>query len=263
MQDKKQLWINALIAFLCALLITSASFAWVSQNRKTDSEQHRMKIEPMGVTISSFEAYKYNIETDEIDKVTEGDLDLAAYDSIFTERNINTPLLLVVRLRDIQKASNVTLNITAKCVENRAHDFATNNPVSSDDYTSNLISMKAATSTMVGQTIAADANAAAREAFFRNVCTYFSNSANSYDEGQFLTISNNTGTKVDSFDLSLSGITPEVADTTRTCTVYLLIDYDIDLVEAQNIVNFGDVNLINGSKVEFANDISSIIFSYA
>ena len=265
MKLRRQLFIEAALAILSLLFMSTVALAWVAQNRDAGSAGQTVKIEPMGVTINSYEAYQYFNETNEVKKITEGvDLSMTPYDSIFDERNVNTPLLLVVRLRDIQKASDVTLNVTVKSGP-ELNEFAIGkNPIETDDFTSNLVHFKAATADTIGVYIDENEDDSAEyEKFFRSVCKAFDSVKN---EKQFLTIGKGddgnvvSAYKRNEITLTVSGVTPEEG---HKVDLYLLIDYDIDLVEAQKIMDFGSIDLIKGNQVSFDNDIESIIFSYS
>lgn len=261
MRNKIKVIENFIILLLCIVAVGSLTYAWVMLNKNLDANNEQIQLELRGVTIESYSVYQYNEELNQVDLIdtTDGHFKMTAYDSIFDERNDNTPLLFAFKIRDINPTQN-SFNITLNCVP--GHDYIASQTGSDDDnYTSNLVYMKATTSDAIGIEPLSDLqneDATTRKNFFNNIKDWFKNTDNSssYSKNQFLSPIS-PYTKQDSIYLNIA--VPE--DNDGTVTVYMILDYDSDLVELQNITYFGQIDITSQdrNKVEFKNDITTII----
>ncbi len=253
---------GALTAVLCALLLVSLSFAWLALNRAADAEGIQMQMDAQSMSITNYDVYKYNSETNEVDNITSDDTiyELEPYDSIFTERNVNTPLLLRVKLSGFPTES-AAINFTVSCIDGHMN--------MSDDYTSNIVYVKYATESTINAYAAAQGENALTETSSNDELYY---TATEYfrtvnEKRQFASAELSgydyeyTGQKELSLDCSLALSAAEKSG--QSAVVYLIIDYAPDLIEAQHITHFSDIQLQLGSAVRFANDIKLISFSYS
>jgi hypothetical protein len=98
--------------------LVSLSFAWLALNRAADAEGIQMQMDAQSMSITNYDVYKYNSETNEVDNITSDDTiyELEPYDSIFTERNVNTPLLLRVK-RSGFPTESAAINFTVSCID--------------------------------------------------------------------------------------------------------------------------------------------------
>ncbi len=254
---------GALTAVLCALLLVSLSFAWLALNRAADAEGIQMQMDAQSMSITNYDVYKYNSETNEVDNITSDDTiyELEPYDSIFTERNVNTPLLLRVKLSGFPTES-AAINFTVSCIDGHTN--------MGDDYTSNIVYVKYATESTINAYAAAqgenelNGETSSNDEIYYTATEYFRtvNEKSQFAQAEF---SGNkyvyTGEKALSLDCSLALSAAEKSG--QSAVVYLIIDYEPDLVEAQDITDFSDIQLQLGSAVRFANDIKLISFSYS
>ena len=252
-----------LLPLLLLGLIAGVSYAWLSQNTELFSDNHEIQLKSYGVAITSYLAYQYNSDANRIDcaQTDDGKFTMTPFDSIFTERNENTPLIIVLNLRGISSEQD-KLTITAKCEE--GHDvLALAQQDATDNFTSNIIGLKACFSGKCGIDPLSDEdneNAEKRRAFYSSVLAWARNDANAGNcpSAGFVTVGGNTPAKTTeaAMELNLDGHS-------ESETAYLIIDYDKSLIELQNIVSFGEIDISQraAAEVDFANDIISIDIS--
>jgi len=257
---RTRLVVSLLQACLCVAFLSAATYAWVSRNDNTASDGMQMEMDAQSMSISNYDVYKYNSETNEVDNITSDDTvyELEAYDSIFTERNVNTPLLLVVKLKGFSTNASY-IDFSINCVE--THTDMT------EDYTSNIICVKYATESAINA-YASSAGLAPVGAGSSNGDLYYT--ATAYfktvaQQQQFAQAVQNghtydyTGTKAVQLDCSVALTAQEKA--AQEAVLCFIIDYEPDLVEAQHINNFSNIQLQLGSAINFRNDIKLISFS--
>ncbi|MBP5166890.1 MAG: hypothetical protein ILP09_06490 [Oscillospiraceae bacterium] len=257
---------GVLAAVLCVLLLVSLSYAWLTLNRKADSEGIQMQMDAQSMSITNYRVYKYNSETNAVDDITSDETiyELEPYDSIFTERNVNTPLLLRVKLKGFP-AESTAIDFSISCIDGHTNMI--------DRFTSNIVYAKYATESMINAYAAANGETAVSTSYAGNDLDGLYHTATKYfgtvnEKNQFAHAApssgeynyNYAGEKTMSLDCSLSLTAAE--KTARETVVYLIIDYEPDLIEAQHITHFSDIQLQLGSAIKFANDIKLISFSY-
>ena len=261
---------------ILALMILGAcavigSYAWMTRNTALRAENHNMQILAPDVVVRDYKVYQYNAETNKVDNVTneEGDYEMTLYDSIFLERNVYTPLLFVVDLGNVTTGA-MTVNVYC----NTLHTDP------AEHWTSNIICVKAASGKTIndfavassGISVNYDANDEdARMHLFDSASHYFKTDNN---KGQFCSVTT-SGSGIDrkfiyapkktyvSFDLNMTAADLiDQPDGSKTAKVFLIVDYAPELVEAQNIEAFGDVDIQSrfNEPVPYENDITTIYF---
>ena len=274
MQQKsvtKKLIIDLAVALLIlAACVIVGTYAWMTRNTALKAENYNMQILAPDIVVRDYKVYQYNAETNKVDNVTneDGDYEMTQYDSIFLERNVYTPLLFVVDLGNVTPGA-ISVNVFCNTLhtEPALH------------FTSNVICVKAASGYTInsfaqsnnGGEVSYDDTEEARMHLFDSAAKYFKTDNT---KGQFCHVTKEgTGASANyifdtkktyiSFDLNLvaDDLVPQ-ADGTTTAQVYLIVDYAPDLVEAQRIEAFSDIDIqsVWNKPIKYENDITTISF---
>lgn len=264
---RKRIIASTIILIVVALLSISAiSYAWLTRNRELESQGQTMQIEAQGVLAETYSVYRYNNEENYIDEITTDTniYEMEPYDSIFTERNVNTPLLYEITLKNVPKASETNITVSLECSESswsKVEDDAgyTSNIVYSECASINTINAWATshgkTPLSLGWSTQGD-----KDSKFDTAVSYFRAEGT---ETTFVTGTAPSFTKRTTMDypITVSG------DENGKAVVYLIIDYDKDLVEAQGIFGFNSIDIsaqtidLFRSMIPFENDIIRISFN--
>lgn len=115
---KRQIYLLLIRIIACALVFVGTTYAWVSINDVLNIGGTRIQLkgEP-GVAVSDFYVYKRDGEgnTARIVSSTKNNvsIEMTEYDTIFTDRNVNTPI--VIRAKILGVADGSTPHVTITC----------------------------------------------------------------------------------------------------------------------------------------------------
>lgn len=268
--SKKLILDLVLTLILLIACIVGGTYAWMSRNASLKANNPNMQIFAPDVVVRDYTVYQYNSETNKVDDVTteSGIYQMTQYDSIFLERNVYTPLLFKIDLGEVTPGA---LSVNVYCDSTHR--------TGSDHYTSNVVCVKAATAGAIsnyavahgGTAISTITTEAERQNLFDAAANYFKTNNT---KGQFCTVAKvSSGGGIEyqftkqttitfNFNLSADDIVTGRNDE-KTTTIYLIVDYEPTLVEAQQIQHFSNIE-IQGAYTEpisYPNDITTIFFS--
>nr|AIF26506.1 hypothetical protein [uncultured bacterium fosmid pJB39A3] len=240
---KKNLIISIIAGLICVSLVLVGSYSWVANNKRLKSDNMEVQLDYSSIAIASFNVYKYDLETNTYIRIDDGEYSLAPYDSIFKERNVNTPLVFEVKIKGkLHSPLDISFNCSSK--------------VPKDHYTSNIVYVKGATGGTIG------VSSEDPETIFKTVTEFFASDA-SPEQKQFLTAEKKGnewvfGEKKQALDFEIALTEEEVEG--NELTVYFIVDYDDTLVQAQGIANFSDITILQNRALPYHNDITQIRF---
>jgi len=91
------------IVIILSVALTSVTYAWLTMNKKVDSDGLVFQIDDsQGIGVQSFDIYKRNGKTG-AQRVTGKNVDMTEYDTIFTDRNVDTPVIMRIVLGNFPK----------------------------------------------------------------------------------------------------------------------------------------------------------------
>ena len=255
MHEKTRLLSVILKALLCVVLLSVATYAWVSQNRETGSGSISVNIDAKGETITKYHVYSYNQEKRSGEDITQTAYRLNSYDSIFLENNDKMAMFFVLHLDEIKSPY---FEIVVSC----------SNPVWVGDpdtaHSSDILKVACATGDDVG---ASYYSTTGDNLIFNMLLSYF-NGSGSTGYRTFVDKSTRTtdGGHIVYTDKSASLIFPvdlgELPED-KSADVVLSFDYDEELIGAQRILNFGESAIISlGEAIAFDSDINTIEFVF-
>ena len=274
-----------LLMLVCFCLVITSSLAWLSRNRKTDTNDLGLGLETDD-TKATYVAYMYDLETEQgTDKTSNGEdlsignLILNRYDTIFKVKNKYTPAFAQIRIKgnESMPVEGGTVHITV--YRNTQIDIADN-----DAITSNIVRFSA----FLDESALSDpekfedpqAPGSGRddpvalyehinnETRFAALEDYKENS--SWSKSFVTIVENDDGTHThsvaDSITISVDYTLDDWIfhdDGTQTLVVYLYITYDAELIKCyRNNHTGGDLSL-NDPGVVFYNDFELIKISYS
>jgi len=240
--------------FTITLLIVCSgfTFSWMSQSTAGDVDQIDGTIESVkDLYISEYKVYRYSDDEkagilDESTNIT-----LSAYDTVFTDRNENNPLIIKIIMEGVTITNGASFSITIDSTESLYVDDTVASPVINAAL-SNIIKINCAMiSSLDTET---DANT-----IYTTSKNFFADTTNTYQSGQFVTINNSTLSKTTSITLSFSGYTAS-----NNIVLYLELNYDDDLVNQflQNTTGGTQITASAiGQEIDFASDLSTLVFN--
>lgn len=262
---RKRIIASTVILIVVALLsVSTLSYAWLTRNKELESQGQKMQIEAQGVITESYKVYRYNNDTNHIDDITTDTniYEMAAYDSIFTERNVNTPLLYEISLRNVPDVATM-ITVRLECSES-TYTRVTN----AGGFTSNIVYSECASLSTINvwansngysPVSAGYSDQADRDDKFDTIVSYF-NSVGT--ETKFVTSLSPSPVKSSVMEYNITA----TGDAQGKAVVYLIIDYDQELVSDQGIFEFGNIDISSQTidlfrqYVPFVNDIVKITF---
>ncbi len=253
---KMRTLINCIITIvICAVSLVSISYAWEANNRNVNANDYSMQLDAEDIIITEYAVYQYVAEQNAILNTynEEGVYVMNQYDSIFLERNVNTPLMFVAKLENARPG---TLDVVINC------DPSHTDP--SQDFSSNIVYLKAATKNAINSAVATPLSDSSTPTQIFETCVSYFQTDNV--KRQFVTASQNGsgdyvyGEKSTYVDLAIPLTAADITD--GIATVCVIIDYDETLIAAQNISHFSDMLDLQqlGGPVPFVNDITRITF---
>lgn len=107
LRKKIKLIVTMLIISVIALTFVAISFAWMSANRKVKSNGLQVVLDnSAGVTAGNVMILKREGADGAKDVSDRGSIILTEYDTVFTDKNVNTPLLVRIEVNNISPDSN-------------------------------------------------------------------------------------------------------------------------------------------------------------
>jgi len=112
---RRKIIINMLSSVVIIATLAGCSFAWVGMNKQFYSNGLEMQVKTKtGVIISNCQVYKRDGMSGAINVTEEEHLELTEYDTVFPDKNVDTPIILRVELSQIP-SSNPTLAFDLTC----------------------------------------------------------------------------------------------------------------------------------------------------
>lgn len=262
-----------LLLVLCLVAVTSGlTVAWMLHNRTVDSDMSRMQINAKGLKIDHYHVYQYDYESGKIKDIynDEDKYELTQYDSIFEERNSNTLLVFEVVLYNFFPGAE---NFIAYIDREPPDEEFTGENFNAEKYhvTSNLVYIKSGTAGGLDGVALSHTDPQTDEAIEQKFYAVRDALAEDENRNQFIEVATTNGDKYTLAStqdrmtlrcaLSESEKAAIAADGREArVTVYFVLDYDPELVEAQELTHFSDIGILDNLAVEYANDIRSILF---
>ncbi len=145
--EKKNMKIIAATSMVLFSLFAAFSgvVAWFTSVHNVNNEANGFVVahDDSAITVDSVYCVKYDgIYGATATRLTSdnNDLVMSEYDSIFTDRNINTPLFLRIAIADYQVTNNTTKSLTIIVPSNG--DYTTGNNTTVNNYLSNVVCVK-------------------------------------------------------------------------------------------------------------------------
>lgn len=283
MGSKKLTWLKVFaLAALCISMAVGGSFAWTMMNRIVSQTGMAFQIDGESMSISTYRAYRYNPETLEYENITDQapNYHLAPFDSIFRERNVNTPLLFAVTVSGYPEGTNqidISFYTNRPLMENPQGEEDPSTGKVVNRYTSAIVRMKAAAGSYIfaGDATDYESNPLLYPQLYSKATDYIFKGANSSNTAKFVNITKSGLKSTYVADSNGEYRTPTAVchvpidptikarndDDELYTVVYFLIDYDEELIETQDITNFNTFKLQLGAAIEFENDIPLITFT--
>lgn len=245
---------------LIAFASINGSLAWLADNKQVSAGGMSVNVASEDIEVSSVEYYKYNSFTGKgelLDITQSNALALNEYDSVFTDRNENTAIIIKMYLTgDAIEAGN-NIKIAFSCTGDLYYTNS-NGDQSLNPVISNILNVKLGfIDSLDGVT---DANA-----IFNGAKTHFSDSTNSYLEDSFAILETDSNgdtveTKKNTFEFELSGYTAS-----DEIEVFICLNYSPELVNKYLAdQSFGSVSssfLTNLAELD--GDLDRIVLSVA
>lgn len=279
---KKKLILNVLPLLLLFLVFSSATAVWAWKSINYDLTQEKFKMEiagSNGVSIHEYHIYKWSGATEKGEEVSNnlvGDplydvaVSLTEYDTIFTDRNVDTPLIVKVIIREVPDSSR-KIRITATCpAANYESSEHTLKP-----YFSNICSIKfvLGDEEMNALTDPDDIFQTATAANNENNISY---SYVTVTDDEATTVAgtpkvNTLTMDVEDYSTNIQTLTfiedGEEVEVEDCLVIYMQILYNPSLVDAYNLQNQLDVTQVDVSEIgmdllDFPFDLSEMSFSY-
>jgi len=264
-----KLILNALISFILVIgCIVGVSYAWLTRNTSIQASNPRMQILAPDITVKDFNVYQYDSETNTVTEAAlnaEGHYEMTQYDTIFTERNVYTPLLFVVTLEDVTPGA---LTVNVYC------DSSHTNPA--DDYLSNIVCVKAASARDINNYAIASnggiavnntpSTASETQHMFDSAAKFFKYGYKG-STGKFCSVNasgNYNSTKFTDIEFVINVTAADLTtepDGSKSMVVYLIFDYSYDLVRAQGLTAINDLG--SDTPVPFPSDLTTLFFANA
>jgi len=245
---KTRLIKSLILVLLCFSLMGTGTYAWLCNNRKLKADSIDTQLAFNGAVIINIDIYKYIQETNTIEEISDQEFPaITAYDSIFLERNVNTPLIFKITLLGEFKESK-TMDLVLDCSSSEASRKAKK--------TSNLIYVKAQTKENVE---GLDESSITKE--FHSVVDYFKTVSSSK---QFMTVRKTEDgwefvEKKTSITYPLTLTDNEKENPNKTVDIYMILDYNEDLILAHELDKYGEIEIMQ-SEVKFDNDFTQLQF---
>lgn len=272
MKSKKgKLIMAAAELVVAALLLTMCvySYAWFSTNRTVSAGGMNISVQGYsGVTVDSFQVYKRDGSLDAARKVSDNlnpvSVEMTEYDTVFTDRNVNTPVIVRVLLTGVDGTQAV--RVTLDCPSDH---WKTENDILSN-YMSNLIrvncSLLPALDAYNPDTQPDDIYTGAISALSSGAQRYAS-VTRTVTQG-VVSYSNDAKITQISFTIGTDAIASALADTylnTGELAVYFELDYAAELVDAyitQHGIDVTSTGSVVNDMIDFTYDVGSFTFEY-
>jgi len=255
---KKIVFQRIYIALLCASLLFGGTYAWYSNYHQLEVSGEAIQLDYTGAAVSSFIIYKYDQDTGLYEEYTEEEysakaLNMTPYDSIFFDRNVNTPLIFQIELTGdfTGKTPDITMQVTSSSKYWRDYD------------TSNLVYIKATEFHNVFPQGSAPVSVKDK---YTGIINYF---AKIEQESKFIKANPDFNTLIEDSEDNPKYINTNIANfnvnnktqcTTNKMTIYCIFDYDAELVENQEIANFNEIEIHDNEYVNYYSDITGMRF---
>lgn len=266
MKTKVRLYGIVVALLLCVLFLAGVTYTWMAANRGSDGDGMQIQMDGKSMSVTGYRVLRFDPETNAVVEITDPGVDrydLIPYDSIFTERNKNTPLLLRAELDGIPTGST-SLSFTVSC--DASHDEPQKEISGNIRWTSDILYVNYITESELNDLLGTSINAnTAIQTMFDTVTGYLISDAASAGRVQFAEAVRNGNTwnyaPEKTVDLPCQ-VDLTAADTAaQSSVVYIIFDYNPDLIAAQHITHFSDIQIQLGEAIQFDNDIRRITFT--
>jgi len=133
---------TALLIFaIFGFLSVNGSLAWFSNNKQVQSSGMAIQSVVEEVIVGDYEIYKYDAETQKGVLCEDTAVIMREYDSVFTERNVHTSLIIKIPVRGPLVQSGEAFTVTVNCTEG----LYVSDSTEVADYLSNVIRIKTGT----------------------------------------------------------------------------------------------------------------------
>jgi len=240
------IYLSFLVSFLAIsimLICSFFTFAWFANSRDSSVAGLDVHVEDVkALYIKDYYVYRYSDDSKAGVLDTSDHIHLSSYDTVFTDRNNNTPIIIkfVMEGATISNGDNFTISIDCSSA------LLENNKIVSS--LSNIVQFKCGI-------ISALDNVSNANTIYTTSKTFFGDTNNTFSSATFVsgTTKNNT------ISLSVSGYTSGT-----NLTIYLQLNYDSTLVNSYLESNQGSssVNIdLLGQIINFNSDITELTFT--
>lgn len=254
------LFLLLVVLLLALAMYFASSFGWFAQSTQADAQDLGSHLtEDTGAEIREFHVYKRDGLTHgaaEVSNSIPGDplyyqqVSLTEYDTVFTDRNVDTPMIFKVII-DHVNTNFAGLTVTVTCPENTTNYLDEDNNLG--NFLSNICAIRCGYGT-------AELNAETDpDEIYSGAVALLENS----QPGSFASVNaqyQNTG-KVNELTFTLGQYTAQ----NDTITVYLELSYNAELVDAyitQNGIEITSQSTAGNDIQDFVNDLSEFKFTY-
>jgi len=263
MQDElsKKLVMSLLsLTITCVVAFLSIAFCWFSFNKNVVGSNLKIDIaEQTGIEIKSYQVYKRDGAIDEAVKIadettTDFSFHMTEYDSVFTDRNVNTPVVIRVELTGDGLLTTPTIKATVHAPSNT---FLTDEK-KLQNYASNILGINSdAIPALDDYDIDEEANE-----IYTGVVEQFT-TGGVYDAQRFVTIKSTSPTTLEKICMMEFEISDYTLTSSDTLVVYFEFDYAPELIE-EYMIEYGIDVKTSGTidTIDFTADINFINFDF-
>lgn len=267
--QKIRLLLPLIIACLCMVASLGAfidfSFACFSNNQQVGAGGLQLGVDSYVSTITTQSGYAFKYDgvngamAIDLDGYTEK-IQMSEYDNIFTDRNINTPLIIRVEVDGVPNNPDDKITVNVPCSSNYT-DNGTNplSFVSGDtilSYLSNVIKIRIGCGLLIGGNLVVDnydpTQASDVPIIYEGARDHLITEDSTVVVGTFVNDSTKTKVKTISLDFPQSIYSAFITNTDEL-VFYIEVDYDNVLINSYNLNSVND-----GGQVIFADDFGTI-----